>query len=224
MTRKPCCSIKKLNGIPVLAFFKMPIPKLFLYKADSANTVAILRRGIHRDEWELSKWDMNTDTFTEGQWLRHKIMNGKYCSISPDGQYFAYHYDIYPTVNGKQTFDSHGVISRLPNFTALYFKDHFGGNWADLGFDTNGGIVYSGMKGVETMEKKGNEEIPFVDWRGAVKAPSGYIEEERLVDGAVEPFLDAKGRVITTQEGKLLADNQVIYDTTHHIFVPKAAI
>jgi hypothetical protein len=202
----------------------MPHPKLFLYKADCANIVAILRRGSHRDEWELIQWDMNTDTFTEGQWLKHKSINGKYAAISPDGRYFAYHYDIYPTVNGKQTFDSHGVVSRLPNFTALYFKDNFGGNWSSLGFDANGGIVYSGMKGNERLEKKGEETIPLVDWRGAVLAPSGYIKEESLVSNSKDPFLDCNGRIITVDGAKILANNDVIYDTTNHVFVERKPI
>lgn len=202
----------------------MPIPKLFLYKAENANTVAILRRGNHRDEWELSKWDMNTDTFIAGQWLRHKIMNGKHASISPDGQYFAYHYDVYlDPRTPNQHFNSHGVVSRLPNFTALYFKDNFGGNWAKFGFDMNGGIIYSGMSGTDTLEKKGTEDIPLVNWQ-AVKAPSGYIKEERLCVDAKEPFVDSKGRVITTQDGKLLVNNIVMYDTTNHEFVAKLPV
>ncbi len=202
----------------------MTIPKLYLYKAEYANIVAILRRGTQRNEWELIKWDLTTDSFTEGQWLRGKVMNGKYSAISPDGQFFAYHYDIYPMENDKQTFDSHGVVSRLPNFTALYFKPNFGGNWADIGFDMNSSIVYSGMTGVETLEKKGNEDIPFVDWRSAVKAPTGYIQESRLREGAEEPFVDHKGRVITTQDAKILVNNQVIYDTTDHVFVAKPPV
>lgn len=191
----------------------MTYPKLYLYKAQNANIVAILRRGSTRTEWELIRWDLDTDTFTEGQWLMKKVMNGKYCSLSPNGLYFAYHYDEYKD-NGT-TFESHGVVSKLPNFTALYHKANFGGNWATLTFTEDNAIVYGSMS-TEPMEKKGDIELPFADWETAKRANSGYIDFEK------EPvWQDPKGRSIRVDGAKLIVDNHVLYDTSDHMFVAK---
>lgn len=185
----------------------MTLPKLFLYKAQNANTVVILRRGENRETWELIKWDLETDTFTEGQWLLKKYMNGKYCAISPCGNYFAYHYDVYGYVGGEQNHMCHGIISKVPNFTALYFNEMHHGNWQSIEFTKKGEVVY-GSK----MVKKGDILLTFVDWDSPT-IPSGYID--------AESWTDPKGRVITHKNGVLLADNQVLYDTTDHVFVPK---
>jgi hypothetical protein len=182
------------------------MPKLFLYKATKANTVAILRRGSSSEQnWELIRWDLDTDTFTEGQWLLKKQMNGKYAAISPCGRFFAYHYTIY----GAENSACHGVVSALPNFTALYFNENHTGNWEAVRFTENSEI--SGPP----MVKKGDVEVGQVGYTKD-SAPSGYIEGSS--------WTDTKGRVITTNEGKLLADGVVLYDTTDHAFVPRNPI
>ena len=183
----------------------MPTPKLFLYKARDANIVAILRRGLQRDEWELIKWDLDTDTFTEGQWLTHKQMNGKYCAISPNGNYFAYSYTEYT----KKVYSARGVISRLPNFTAIYYTDQFPGYWTKMGFTTDNSVFVPAEHGwerkTEDLELTTTPVQEFVD--------SGYI--------STEVWIDSKGRSITTDRGMLLANETCIYNTTTHMFVPK---
>ena len=194
----------------------MPKAKLFLYKAASANVVAILRRDTSdRDNWELIKWDLDTDRFTEGQWLLKKHMNGaSSCAISPDGQLFGYHYEVYNRyVKGKRVLESVGVISKLPNFTALYINKAWGFNWFSVMFDQDGSVI--GYK--EQWEKKGNIDLHFVT--GDIRrVASGYIETNE------NEWIDPKGRKITTKEGKLYADDQLLYDTTDHMFVEREAI
>ena len=170
----------------------MTLPKFFLYKAQNANIVVILRRGETRETWELIKWDLETDTFTEGQWLLKKHMNGKY--------------DVYGFVDGNQNYACHGVISKIPNFTAIYFNPDHCGNWQSIQFTETGDV------NGPPMEKKGSVELSFVKGQTPT-APSGYIE--------TDSWIDPKGRVITHKNGVLLADNQVLYDTTDHVFVPK---
>ncbi len=186
----------------------MPTPKLYLYKARDANIVAILRRGLQRDEWELIKWDVDTDTFTEGQWLMHKQMNGKYCAISPNGRYFAYHYTEYT----KHTNSASGVVSRLPNFTAIYYTDIFPGNWDSVGFNTDNSVCVAPEKGWEL--KNANCELTISQTQDYV--PNGYISSE--------VWIDPRGRSITTDRGMLLANGVCIYNTTTHIFVSKMEI
>ncbi len=185
----------------------MPNPKLYLYKAQDAPIVAILRRGLQRDEWELIKWDLDTDTFTEGQWLTHKQMNGKYAAISPNGRYFAYIYNQYTTPQ----WACYGVISRLPNFTAIYLNDKFPGYWDRVGFNRDSSVYVPYWQ-----LKNEDKEIKTIKvWQEYNYGPSGYI--------ASEVWIDPKGRSITTENGKLLANGECIYDTTNHMFIPKKA-
>jgi hypothetical protein len=186
----------------------MPIPKLYLYKARDVPIVAILRRGLQRDEWELIKWDLETDTFTEGQWITHKQMNGRYCAISPNGNYFAYIYNEYT----KSIYSARGVISRIPNFTAIYYTDRFPGYWDKVGFNTDNSVCVSPEKGWQL--KTPDSEIQTSSVKDYV--PSGYISSE--------VWIDPRGRSITTEKGVVIANGVPIYDTTHHMFVPKAVI
>lgn len=188
----------------------MPIPKLYLFKAAEAKTIVILRRGEAKESWEMIRWDLDTDTFTEGQWLLKKTINPAYCAISPCGRFFAYHYDIYGYVKGKQAYESHNVVSAVPNFTALYFDGAALGHWDRLGFTASGEIISS-----RPMVKKGDVELPFAP-AAASLAHSGYI--------STSEWMDPKGRAITTQDGKLLADGSVLYDTTGHVFVPRTPV
>ena len=186
----------------------MPSPKLYLYKARDINIVAILRRGLQRDEWELIKWDLDTDTFTEGQWLTHKQMNGKYCAISPNGKYFAYHYHEYYGKNAS--YSARAAISQLPNFTAIYYTDRFPGYWDSVGFNTDNSVCVAPEKGwqlkTEDLDLKTNPLQEFV--------PNGYI--------ASEVWIDPKGRSITTEQGMILANGTCIYNTINHMFIQKA--
>lgn len=186
---------------------KMAIPKLFLYKAAKANTVVILRRGETKETWEMIRWNLDTDTFTEGQWLIKKQMNGAYASISPCGRYFGYFYQVYGYVKGVQKYESCGVVSQVPNFTALYFNGNHGGCWESVRFTEKGEVVSS------PMEKKGDVELPIAP-HTATLASSGYIDKPS--------WTDPKGRIITTEGAKLLADGIVIYDTTDHKFVARS--
>lgn len=187
----------------------MSKPKLFLYKARDAPIIVILRRGIKKTSWELIRWNLVDDSFLEGQWLIGKYMNGKYCQLSPDGKYFSYHYDIYK----HHSWVCHSVLSLVPNFTALYFCPEHTGNWDEIEFAENGSIVFSPSR----LEKKGNIDLPIVDFSKDIAiVPSAYIKEKK--------WTDSKGRVITTEEGKLLADGIVLYDTTDHCFIAREPI
>ncbi len=186
----------------------MPTPKLYLYKARDAPIVAILRRGLQRDEWELIKWDLETDTFTEGQWLTHKQMNGKYCAISPNGEYFAYIYNEYT----KKVYSTKGVISKLPNFTAIYYTDRFPGYWDTVGFNTDNSVCVADEH--YWQRKTQDSELKTSSCKEYVQ--SGYIDSE--------VWIDPKGRSITTEKGMLLVNNVCIYNTMKHMFIPKGAM
>ena len=210
------------------------MPTLHFYKARDANIVVILR-GHKQTEWEMIRWDLDTDTFTEGQWLRNKHLDPKSAAISPNGEYFVYGYDTYPKWN------SVAVASKVPYFTAEYFQEYTGGRiWFPYKhFDEQGRLVDKGttpsgaspyepfeiqeqyqLRNPETaLEKVNDFTLVKVNMtkktyqyqiRGSVQCiDSGYVKQS---------FTDPKRRLITTEEGKLFADGELLYDTTDHVF------
>ncbi len=63
--------------------FRTRIEALF---AARANRAVILRRGP-RTHYRLIAWDLSTDTFTPGQWMKGLV---RLCDLSPDGQTLIY--------------------------------------------------------------------------------------------------------------------------------------
>jgi len=188
-------------------------PKLFLHKARDASVVAILRRS-EKTNWELIKWDISADTFTEGQWLLGKTMNGRYPKLSPDGKLFSYHYDIYH----KGDWRCEGAVSLLPNFTALYFCGDHCGNWEEIGFGEDGALVFEPTR----LVKKGSVDLPIRKYdKNLTLVPPSYIDFEAL-EGNV--WVDPRGRKISTKDGILYADGEVLYDTTAHEFESRKPI
>jgi hypothetical protein len=207
------------NTIKLIFFYLwefVPLPssmpdnaKLFLHKARDAPIAVLLRRTNKKKDWEMIRWDMETDTFTQGQWLMGKTMNGRYCQLSADGKYFAYNYDLYgeSKQNPSGNWACHGVVSLVPNFTALYFCPNHMGNWEKIHFSEAGDVVF------KDMEKKSEDAPPLIPWtKDMPLVPDSYVDVNS------QEWRDPRGRVITTDGGKLLADGIVIYDCTDHVF------
>lgn len=172
---------------------KMPNPKLFLYKARAAPVVAILRRDAYKHNWELIQWNLETDVFTRGQWLTKAVMNGKYCTISPNGKYFVY---SYSSIRKDAHWKSYTVLSEVPYFSASLIS-HSG----SIGFHPDGNIIAKGFL------KKRACDLEIV------------TDLDTMIDGGfVDTFTDGRGRVITTDKGIVYANGEVIYDTTNHVF------
>ena len=148
------------------------IPKLYMYVARDAPICAILRRGNRKKEWEWIKWNLATDTFTEGQWLMGKVILPALCGIHPDGTQVGY---VYYDIRYRDYNKEYLVYSTLPNMTAdeLIHYDHFyyghpynrefqgrkkDGEWIDFRgrtIRTEGGIVYvDGMEIYDTRHHR----------------------------------------------------------------------
>jgi hypothetical protein len=181
----------------------MPNPKLFVYKARDAPVVVLLRRGEKRSLWEMILWNLDTDTFTPGQWLTNAtIMNGSSCAISPDGTYFAYSYGTFK----NKTYNCYGVISKVPYFTASLYTNKHPGAWNKIGFDGDGNPTEYGPQSIVLETKNPHELVQSF----RTISDSGYIE-----DGA---FVDTHGRTVTTKGGQLFVNGTLHYDTTNHTF------
>jgi hypothetical protein len=183
----------------------MPSPKLFLYKARDAPIVAILRRGSVKTEWELIRWNTETDEFTAGQWLTKAQMNGAYCAISPDGRYFAYHYRSLREEEGNTCY---AVVSEIPYFSASLITDNHAGMWDGIAFTEGGAVMH-------TQARKG-----FTMKRACSLPISPVYDTALMYKGACEggSFTDARGRALTVVGGAIHADGSVLYDTAEHTF------
>jgi hypothetical protein len=215
--------------------------KLFMYKAKDANIVAILRRGKYRKEWQMIRWDIDNDTFQEGQWLMNKMIQPRYCSISPDGKYFFYHY----WDRGQYSTDA--VFSKIPNFTAEYY-----GEWntyynvCSFTNDNKGVVSLSDQfvkRNMNTMlelvlrKDIDKNDIIHIGYVGLRNHKNEFLKDNNMMehDDSIDcpvydykfdeyyekhaTFTDVKGRIITINEGKLYADGNVILDTTNNSFV-----
>ncbi|MCU9848562.1 hypothetical protein OEZ60_11120 [Defluviimonas sp. WL0024] len=92
-----------------------PVVRLHLYFARDNDRAVILRQGPSK-QFRLILWHRDTDTFEDGQWLKHKVYPER-CDLSPDGRHF-----LYFALNGDWSGVSEGAysaLSRPPYFTAL---------------------------------------------------------------------------------------------------------
>lgn len=80
--------------------------------ARGAPTAVIFRRGPKR-QTRLIRWDLKTDTFKPGQWLKHNIYVRR-CDLSPSGDYL-----VYFAARHHGDVPAYTAISRPPYFTAL---------------------------------------------------------------------------------------------------------
>ncbi len=105
-----------------------PVVRLHLFFATENDTAVILRQGPMK-QFRLILWHRDTDTFEDGQWLKHKVYLD-WCDLSPDGRHF-----IYFMLDAKWSSDTEGaytVISRPPYFTAIALFPE-GDTWAGGG-------------------------------------------------------------------------------------------
>ena len=93
-----------------------PFPaRLHVLLAPRVRLGVVLRRGPARHVASIG-WDLRTDEFTLGQWLKARIYERR-CDLSPDGRHL-----IYFAANGHWTSETGGswtAVSRAPYLKAL---------------------------------------------------------------------------------------------------------
>ena len=206
--------------------------KIYLYKARDADVVAILRRGLRRQDWHLMKWtfesidlstlrvsrgltdsaDLSTLRVSRGQWLMGKWMTPANLCISPDGKFFGYNYSIY----GKGGYECYGVVSRLPEFTAVAVGDDWPGAWDLVRFNADGSLSER-MYDHQSWRLKGVAEDLKIEPRAGKLAPTGFIHPS-------DSWVDPLGRRITVDGYQILADGVCILDTTDYVFEEVAPV
>ena len=135
-----------------------PVVRLHLYFARDNAKAVILRQGPSK-VFHMTLWDRDTDTFEDGQWLKHKVYTER-CDLSPDGQHF-----LFFALDGKWGSDAEGsytAICRPPWFTALALYPQ-GDTWGGGGeFIGNGEyVIYSGPSNSDIIGRAANLERVF---------------------------------------------------------------
>ncbi len=102
-----------------------------LFATENASAVILLRKA--RRLYRLIQWNRDTDTFTDGQWLK-KEMYPDACALSPDGKHFLF--TVVSRHPDAAAFPSYTAISTPPYFTAhMLFPNTYGYGPTFLGND-----------------------------------------------------------------------------------------
>ena len=86
--------------------------RLFILLATEAPLGVVIRRGPS-SQVLLIKWDLESDTFEHGQWLKARVYERR-CDLSPDGNLI-----LYFASDQRRAMSSWTALSCPPYFTAL---------------------------------------------------------------------------------------------------------
>ena len=89
-----------------------PTARLYVLLGREASQGVVFRRGPSRRVL-LVKWNLDTDSFETGQWLKGRIYERR-CDLSPDGELL-----VYFAADFRRSMGSWSAVSRPPFFTAL---------------------------------------------------------------------------------------------------------
>lgn len=152
-------------------------PRLYAILARSARTGVIFRRGPSRLV-QLIRWDLRTDTFEHGQWLKGRVYERR-CDLSPSGELL-----VYFAATNRPPYGSWTAISKPPFFTALTIwpkGDAWGGGGVfedenklllNHSFDDNRVSVAPGFRLMRGMQV---DPCGILSGRGEDDPISGYI-------------------------------------------------
>jgi hypothetical protein len=103
--------------------------RLDVLLAPKARKAVVLRRGPAKQVCTVG-WDLSSDTFQLGQWIKGRI-HGYCCDLSPAGKF-----SLYYLMNPSEDFYCWTTISRAPYLKAI-------GRWRVAGGMTGGGLFLS---------------------------------------------------------------------------------
>lgn len=122
---------------------KAPPRRVSVFFASDAPVGVLLKRGP--TDWvQLVKWDVQTDQFEAGQWMKARVDENSF-DLSPDGRLIVY----WARSNTKRDLREWTAVSKPPYFTALalwpWIGSYFGGGFFEsstrLWISTGGGEV-----------------------------------------------------------------------------------
>lgn len=157
-----------------------PPARLSVIFAREAPVAAVLRTGPARHS-RLIRWDTATDTFTDGQWVKHKIYPER-AALSPDGRHLVYFAYLFHLRDGRPG-GGFTVVSQVPYFTALGMYVE-GSTWGGGGvFLDDRHVVFRGIADLrpgDTPLRRPLREVFFA-------RPFRPEAPDRFVDAAGKP-------------------------------------
>jgi hypothetical protein len=181
--------------------------RLFLYKAEHAPICILLRKETKQKKqyWQMIHWNLETNTFTPGQWLCNKQMIPHF-HLSQDGQYCTYMYNQYQCVD-----DAHWCVSKVPYFTAIYYAKACGRrDWC--GFIKGTNQAYTSCSDPILTRQQTDLPFPYTlhkDIKSPPHANSGYIKDNSFV---------YEQKTIRIDGAFVYVDDEVVYDATENTF------
>lgn len=131
-------------------------PRLHVLIASEAPYAVVLRRWPSKETTTFG-WDLTTDTFTYGQWVKARIYP-EMCDLSPDGKHLLYFAQTH-----KGQYVTYFGISIAPYLKAINFYNEagtytIGGHWVDT--------KTFWVEGISSVERE-------CTWLKRVDAPNG---------------------------------------------------
>lgn len=179
---------------------------VYMFKAPNAPIILFVYRKS-RAAYELTVLNLETDTFTRGQWLANKQLYAQGCSISPCGKYFFWIYNQYQKPEKRTT----AGISYIPYFTALLVGFDGVGRWNTCRFDKK---TFRPIDDNFSLQATGKTEIPYNLQPMNKKectgyAPTGFLSDRKCV---------FNGSLFKVEGLKITKNRQPIYDFEDHEF------
>lgn len=188
-------------------------PRVHIEFSSGSTMAAIVRRGP--SDWvRLLGWNTADDTITPGSWFHGRIYEDG-CSVSPDGNLFAYFATKHDGPKTRGADYAWTAISKLPRLTALALwpqSDTWGGraNFAD-----NKTLIIDcpHWDQLTTEDSLPQDFVVCPRWigRGAPEQDLPPIPESKAsFDGS--NGMDQNGREFQYVDGKLLRGDEPIVD------------
>lgn len=187
------------------------IPTINVWFAKECNKALIITK-YPKGTYQMTMWDLNTDKFTGGQWVKHKRIKMDRCGLSPDANHFGYFmFDFTHTCGPTFT-----VISKPPYFSGLYCQGEEGTWTGGAYFQNNNTIV---MKPYMVKINNLPKEFSIVDPSPLGSNCGGGRRDERVLSFHTTTCKDPLGRTINTDKGKLFINGIETIDFTGNTFV-----
>lgn len=150
-----------------------PSVNLYCLLARESPVAVVLRRGPAR-RVQLLRWDLQTDCFQKGQWIKGRVYE-RYCDLSPSGRYL-----VYWAGNHKAPYYHWTAVSRPPYLTALSLWPTHGGYGGGL-FVSEKRLLLSFLSKRVAKEKNLPDGFEIEQWMGEYGGAYGHITENRLL-------------------------------------------
>jgi hypothetical protein len=176
--------------------------KIYLYFSQDKSIALALISLNKKSMWKMIKLDFKADTFTKGQCLAKKKINPTKCSLNKDGIYFYYtYYDL-------KEWEFFNIVSKIPFFTAEFVVG--GESWYCSSyrchFNEKNELIYPNEPKNGTLIKN-NYPFPIKQGQERERDPNQF-----------ENLVDCNDRKITTIDGKIFANDELLFDFTDEKF------